>query len=214
MSNVKGRNVRIEVATTFGAPKSITAVSNANPGIATSVAHGLADGTAGFLEAMSGMEQLNDQAARVDAPATDTFALQGLNTTSVGTFVGPGTFTPATAWLTIAEATAYDIGGGAGNKLDATRLIDNIKQEDQGDLAAQTLNIKLLAQTVPSSALLALEAIAQAVGKALVRVTFSDGAVRLAYGEPSMSGESVSQGALGTGSIDFTVKGYVLKLAA
>lgn len=212
-TNVKGRNVRIEVATGFASATVVTAVTNANPGVATAASHGLADATAGYFDLVAGMEQLNGQAIRVDAPATNTFNLQGLNTTSMGVYTS-GSFYAATGWVTLAEATAYTIGGGAGTKLNATRLIDNITQEEQGSLAAQTLSIRVLAQTVPSTAGALLDSIAQATGKALIRITFPDGAVRLCYGEPSMAGEDVAQGALGTGSIDFTVKGFVLKLTA
>lgn len=213
MANVKGRNVRIEVATGFGAAIPVTAVTNANPGIATATAHGLSDAAAGYFDNVSGMEQLSGQAVRIDAPSANNFTLQGLNTTSMGVYLS-GSFYAASGWLTLAEATAYAIGGGAGTKLNATRLIDNLAQEEQGNLAAQTLQISLLAQTVPSTAGALLDSIAQATGRALVRITFPDGAVRLCYGEPSMSGEDVAQGALGTGSIDFTVKGFVLKLPA
>jgi hypothetical protein len=213
MSNVKGRNVRIEVATGFGSAIPVSAVTNANPGVATATAHGLALNSAGYFDLVSGMEQLNGQAIRVKNPLTNSFELQGLNTSQMGVYIS-GSFYAASGWVTLAEATAYTIGGGAGTKLNATRLIDNITQEEQGNLAAQTLSIRLLAQTVPSTAGALLDSIAQATGKALIRVTYSDGSVRLCYGEPSLAGEDVAQGALGTGSIDFTVKGFVLKLAA
>ena len=213
MANVKGRNVRIEIATGFGSAIPVTAVTNANPAVATAASHGLANNVVGYFDLVTGMEQLNGQAARVKNTATNTFELQGLNTSNMGVYTG-GNFYPASGWTTFAETTAYTIGGGAGTKLNATRLIDNLTQEEQGNLAAQTLSMRLLAQTVPSTAGALLDSIAQATGKALARVTFADGAVRIAYGEPSMAGEDVAQGALGTGTIDFTVKGFVLKLAA
>lgn len=213
MANVKGRNVRIEIASTFGSAITLSALTNANPGVATSTAHGLLAGAAGYMQNMVGIEQLNDQAFRVASPTANTFALQGLNTTSMGVFSAGQVF-PASAWVTLAEATGYTIGGGAGTKLNATRLIDVITQEEQGNLAAQTFAVRLLAQTVPSTAGALLDSIAQATGKALVRVTLHDGSVRLCYGEPSLSGEDVGQGALGTGTVDFAVKGFVLKVAA
>jgi hypothetical protein len=213
MANVKGRSVRIEIAQTFAAALAVTGISNANPGVATAAGHGLVDAEAGYFDNVVGMEQLTGQAARVNNPTGSTFELEGLNTTSMGVFTS-GNFFAATAWATLAEATAYTIGGGAGTKLNATRLIDTITQEEQGDLAAQTFQIKLLAQTVPSTAGALLDSIAQSVGIALVRVTLHDGAVRLLYGEPSLSGEDVGQGALGVGTVDFTVKGFVLKTPA
>ena len=63
-----GRNVRIEVSKTEVAAKTVTAVSLANPGIATSTAHGLLDGSVGYFTGVTGMSQLDGQAARVDTP--------------------------------------------------------------------------------------------------------------------------------------------------
>lgn len=211
---VKGRNVKVEIASTFGAPKSVTAVTNADPGVATSTAHALTDGTVGYFSAVGGMVQLEGQAARVDNPTTNAFDLQGLNTTGFSAFNGTANFTPATAWLTVSEATSYQIGGGAAEKLDTTTLIDVVKQEENGLLATQSVQIGTLAKTTLSAAMAKIEAAAQAGTKLLFRITLNDGAVRIFYGEPSLAGENVQKGQVGTGSFDVAVKGYVLKLAA
>jgi hypothetical protein len=51
----KGRNVRVEVATLFGTAKTVTAVSKANPGVASSAAHGLANASIGYFENVLGL---------------------------------------------------------------------------------------------------------------------------------------------------------------
>ena len=65
-----------------------------------------------------------------------------------------------------------------------------------------------------SAAMQLLEAAVQSGGAVVVRITFPSGAVRIFRGEPSLPGEDVQQGQIGTGSIDFAVKGFVLALAA
>ena len=57
MSNVKGRGVRVEIAATYAAAKTVTALTLANPGVATSAAHGLANDTVGYWTITSGMAQ-------------------------------------------------------------------------------------------------------------------------------------------------------------
>ena len=57
-----------------------------------------------------------------------------------------------------------------------------------------------------------VEAAAQGGTKLMVRITHPDGSLRLGYGEPSFPGEDVGQGAVGTGTLNFSVKGIVLKL--
>lgn len=214
MAVVKGRGVKVEIASAFATAVAVSAITQASPGVATATAHAQADGTVGYMSGLEGMVQLEGQAVRVDAPTTNNFTLQGLNTTNFASFSGSADFNPASAWVTLAEATSYSIGGGAAEKLNTTTLLDTIRQEENGLLAAQTLSLNVLAQTVPSAAMLLVESAAQAGTKLLLKITLPDGSLRIAYGEPSLPGEDVQQGAVGTGSMSFTVKGFILKLAA
>ena len=213
MSNVKGRGVRVEIAATYSGAKTVTAVTLANPGVATSTAHGLANDTVGYWTVTSGMPQLNGQATRVKNQATNTFELQGLDTTNFSAF-SAGTFTPVATWQTLAEATSYSIGGGASEKLDVTTLLDTTRQEEIGLLPVQNVTMNIIAQDTPSAAMLLLESAVQTQSRVTVRITLANGAVRVFRAEPSVPGEDVQQGAIGTGSLEFAVKGFVLKLSA
>jgi hypothetical protein len=213
MANVKGRGVKVEFAATFAAALAVTALTNANPAVATATAHGKANNSVGFMSGVTGMEQIEGQAVRLKNGTANTFELQGLNTTSFGTYTA-GDLTTAATWVTLAESTSYSIGGGSAEKLDATRLLDTVKIEEQGLLPTQTVNIGVLAQDTPSAAMQILQNAVQQGGSVLVRITLPNGAVRIFYGEPSLPGEDVQKGQLGTGSLDFTVKGVVLYLAA
>jgi Phage tail tube protein, TTP len=213
MANVKGRGVRVEIAATYAAAKVVTAVTLASPGVATSTAHGLANDTVGYWSGVTGMAQLEGQATRVKNQATNSFELQGLNTTNYSAFTG-GNFIPVATWSTLSEATSYSIGGGAAEKLDVTRLIDVTKQEEQGLLPVANVTMNVIAQDTPSAAMLLLESAVQSQGAVVVRITLPNGAVRVFRAEPSLPGEDVQSGQVGTGSLDMAVKGFVLKLAA
>lgn len=213
MANVKGRGVRVEIAATYSAAKVVTAVTLANPGVATSAAHAMANDTVGYWSSVAGMAQLEGQATRVKKQATNTFELQGLNTTNYSAFAA-GNFTPVATWATVSEATSYSIGGGAAEKLDVTRLIDITKQEEQGLLPVSNVSMNVIAQDTPSAAMLLLESAVQTQGAVVVRITLPNGSVRVYRAEPSLPGEDVQQGQVGTGSLDMAVKGFVLKLAA
>jgi hypothetical protein len=213
MANVKGRGIRVEIAATFGAAKVVTAVTKASPGVATSAAHALAANTVGYFNNVAGMVQLEKQACRVKNPVTNTFDLQGLNTAQYSDFIS-GDFIPVLTWQTLAETTSYRFGGGSAEKLNATRLIDIVTQEELGNLPADALNLGLLAQDTPSAAMLLFESAVQTQGICIVRITLGNNAVRICTIEPGLPGEDVQQGQLGTGSLDGAVKGLVLKLAA
>lgn len=213
MANVKGRGVKVEFAATFAAALALTEITNANPAVATAAAHTKTANMVGYLQSVVGMEKVEGQAVRIKAPTTNNFELQGLDTTNAGDFTS-GNLLTAASWVTLAESTNYSIGGGSAEKLDATRLIDTVKVEEQGLLPTQTVNIGVLAQDTPTAAMQVLQTAVQQGGTVLVRITLPNGAVRIFNGEPSLPGEDVQKGQLGTGQLDFTVKGVVLYLAA
>ena len=65
---------------TFAAAKTVTAISNASPAVATSVAHGYVDGDE--LLFTSGWELANNSIFRADQLTADTFGITGLNSSN------------------------------------------------------------------------------------------------------------------------------------
>lgn len=214
MANIKGRNVKVEVAATYASAITGVTISNANPGVATKTLHGLSNDAVGYFDSVSGMARMDGQAARVKNGTANTFETQGIDTTNFGAISGTCSFVPVATWETLAEATAYRAGGGSAEKLDVSRLIDVAKQEELGQLPSDSVSIDVLAQDTPSAAMLVFENAVQTQSLVLVRITLGNGAVRLFRGEPSLPGEEVRQGQIGTGSMDVTVRGLFLKLAA
>lgn len=210
MALIIGRGVRVEVAKTYGAAKAVTAVTLAKPGVATSAAHGLANKSAGYFDAVNGMAQLDGQAVRIANQATNTFELENIDTTNYPAFTG-GNFIPVTAWSTLGSSTGYQAGGGDAEKLDATTLLDDIKQEVNGLLAAQTVTIPINSEDVNSEALAIVEDAARASAYVVFRITYKTGATRIFRGQPSMPGENVQKSQIATGSFNVTVKGFITK---
>lgn len=208
-SPIIGRGVRIEVGKTEGAGKTVTAVTNAKPAVATSVAHGLLAKSIGYFKDVEGMVQLEGQAARLNPVTTDTFTLEDINSTDWPTFTDSALFVPVTAWATLSRATSYQIGGGDAEKLNATVLLDDIKQELNGLLATQTVSINLNSEDVSSEGMAIVKDAARRAQDLVFRITLKTGAVRVFRGQPSLPGENVQQGAIGTGSLSVTVRGFV-----
>lgn len=207
-----GRNVRVEISKTEAAAKVVSAVTQASPGVATSTAHALTDGSVGYFGTVSGMAQLEGQAVRVDAPAANTFELQGIKTTNFPAFSGTANFTPITAWSTLSRSASYKIGGGEADPIDITVLLDVIKKNANGLLAAQSVSIDLKLETQDDEALGLIRTAALEQAYLVFRITLSDNSQRIFRGQPSLPGEDVGQGALGTGTFNVTVSGAVLFL--
>lgn len=85
------------------ATKAITAITKANPGVVTSVAHGLVNGQEIFISGIVGMKELNGQFFTVANVTTDTFTLK----TIAGDAINTTNFLDYTSGGTI--ATVYEI---------------------------------------------------------------------------------------------------------
>lgn len=213
MASIVGRGVRIEIGTTEGTFKTVTAVTQANPGVATSTAHGLANKSLGYMRNVVGMVQLEGQAIRVANSAANTFELEDIETTDYPAFTG-GEFVPVTAWSTLGRITSYSKGGGDAERLDDTVLIDDIKQELNGLLAAESVTFNLNAPTISDAAMNIVRRTARKNGYLVFRITLKDGNVRFFRGQPSLPSEDVQRGSIGTGSFSVTIKGFVCEGAA
>lgn len=104
---------RFYFSKTFGSAKTITALSNAAPAVATSVGHGFTDGNEVVLT--SGWEDATDTVFKVDQLTADTFSLLGLNTTDTNfyaTGTGTGSAALVSAWTEIPQVLTIATSGG------------------------------------------------------------------------------------------------------
>lgn len=103
----------ISIASTYSASKTVTVATNANPCVMTSTTHGFTD--ADILEVRSGWSQLDQRILRLDAPATDTFALEGFNSSDTAKYPaggGIGSVRKITAWTQITQILESTSQGG------------------------------------------------------------------------------------------------------
>ncbi|MGN8346363.1 phage tail protein [Pseudomonas sp. SMV71] len=103
----------LEIAATYGAAIPVTALSNANPAVATAAAHGLTDGD--IIAVTSGWTRLNNRAARVADSDTGTFALENINTSNLQPYPagsGVGSVREVTGFVEIPQITDVNTSGG------------------------------------------------------------------------------------------------------
>lgn len=214
MTTPKGRGVRVEISNVEGTPVTVSAITQANPGVATSTAHGQANKTIGYLSGVEGMVQLEGQAVRVAAQAANTFELEDIETSDYPAFSDSCTFTPITSWHTLGRVTGWSQPEGAADPQDDTVLLDVVKQEVQGLLNAQTLTFNLRTQTISDTAMKALRRAARRQQYLCFRITLHDGNIRFFRGAPALPSENLETGGTGTGSFSVTVKGVICEGAA
>lgn len=168
----KWSNVAIAMQSALAAAKTITGISNASPGVVTSAAHGYANGDFVFLS-VQGMYQLNYRVARVASVATDTFALEGIDTTAFDTF-SSGTAEKITFGTSISTATSLSASGGDFDFIDTTTIHGNTKTQMPGLANPATYSFDNI-WDVSDTGLLAMKTASDAQAKRAFKFTFGTG---------------------------------------
>lgn len=116
----------MQLAASFSAAKLITAISNANPAVATALANDLVDGDIVLLESSWG--KLDGRAVRVADAESGSFALENISTENVDFYTaggGAGNFQSAATWVEITRITGVSMTGGEQQFLTAGYLSDD-----------------------------------------------------------------------------------------
>ena len=107
------KNTHVALATTYATAIAFSAITNANPAVATSTGHGLLDDA--IVAVTSGWSKLNDRVVKLVGVATNDFDFAGINTTSTANYpagAGAGTVAPITAWTSITQVLDLQSSGG------------------------------------------------------------------------------------------------------
>lgn len=100
------------VTTGWGTPKAITAITNANPAVVTSAAHGLADGDVVKLAGVGGMTEVNGGIFAVNVLTADTYELVHLDSMDYGVYTTGGTAAEG-VFSSTCQVTNYSGDSGA-----------------------------------------------------------------------------------------------------
>lgn len=82
------------------AARTITSITQANPAIVTSAAHGFANGDSVLIQGVAGMTTLNNRHFTVSGVTGNTFQLSGLNSTALTEYASGGTASKITTLTT------------------------------------------------------------------------------------------------------------------
>jgi hypothetical protein len=169
---VKWSGVQVAIQSALAAADTISAITKANPGVVTATAHGLNNGDYVKLT-VQGMYQVDSRVFRVANKTTDTFELEGENTTAYDTFTS-GSAEAITFGTTMTTAVGLQASGGDFDFIDVTTIHDNVKKQVPGAAAAGVYTFDNLWD--PSdTALAALKAASDNQAQRCIRFTFAGG---------------------------------------
>lgn len=96
--------------------KNITAITNANPAVVTSAAHGYSNGDRVVINSVGGMLEVNNQEFQIANVTTDTFELQGINSAGFEAYTSGGTVSKIIEVTTpYTEAQLFELDYGQTN---------------------------------------------------------------------------------------------------
>jgi Phage tail tube protein, TTP len=123
------KSVGVSFQSALGSPATITAITKANPGVASCV-NSFSAGDYVLLS-IQGMRQLDNRVVRVLSPSGSAFSIEGIDTTLFDTF-SSGTATKITFGNTVDTATSMAASGGDFAFIDVTTIHQNAKSQVPG----------------------------------------------------------------------------------
>ena len=165
-------NVAVAMQSALAAADTITGITKASPGVVTATSHGLSNGDYVFLS-VSGMHQLNDRVVRVAGVTTNTFELEGVDTTAFDTF-SSGTAEAITFGTSITTAASISSSGGGFDFIDTTTIHDNVKSQTPGLPASLTYTMEHIWDPA-NAGQIAMKSASDAQAKRAFKFTFGTG---------------------------------------
>lgn len=167
---------RLFLGTALATEVSITAITNANPAVASAVAHGYTDGD--YLAMTSPWAQLDGMILRVEGSSTDDFELGGFDTTNTTNFPAETNTAKAkkvTTWLEIPKITQPAMNGGDQQFYQFQYLAERIQRQIPTVKNAKSLSMQITDDGGDSAIFAALVAADRSLTPQPVRLVLANG---------------------------------------
>lgn len=164
------------IASTFGAPITTTAVSNASPAVVTANAHGLTNGD--VVEVTSGWGRLNKRYFEVVGVTTNTFNLRDMDTTSTAIYpagTGVGSVRKVNAFTQITTVMNPQTQGGDPRQVTYRFLESDVEYSINDGFAASTFSMELDADSIGTAGYTALKGFTDVQSDTCLRINLPNG---------------------------------------
>jgi hypothetical protein len=172
---------------TFAAAKTISAVTNANPAVATSTAHGYTSGDEILLT--SGWEDATDSVFQIEVVDANSFKILGLDSVNTGFFAvggGVGTAQKISGWTAIPQVLTISASGGDARFTTVSPLAKRNSINIPTGFNATSITLSL-AHDAANANYKTMLGISRNLSKVAFKQTISGGAVTYGYGYMNVS---------------------------
>lgn len=177
----------VTLSTTLGSAKTVSALTNANPGVATSTAHGFVNGDIVLMN--SGWSNLNQKAVRVAGSIANAFNLDGIDTSLTSLYPagsGTGSASLVGGFTQISQIMGLTTQGGDQQYATFSFLEQNFETQLPTVFSAQSISLEI-ADDPSLSGYIALKAAADARAFRVLKLQLPDGSFILYYGQISFN---------------------------
>lgn len=165
------------IASGYGAVKTMSALSNANPGVATlQASHGVVEGD--FIEVTSGWSRLTDKIVRAGTVSTNDVNLEGIDTSLTSIYpagAGTGSVREITGWTQLSQILNSSSSGGEQQFLEYQFLEADAQKRIPTFKSAAGLSLSIADDPTLAGYILASQANDDRLQRA-VRITLPSGA--------------------------------------
>ena len=172
---------------TFASAKTITALTNANPAVATSTAHGYATNDEILLT--SGWEDATDSVYKVTVIDANSFSIQGLDTSNTSFFpagTGTGSAQKLSGWTAIPQVLTINSSGGDARFTDVAPLTRRNAVKIPTGFNATSVTLSL-AHDASNANYQTMLGISRSLTKVAFKQVISGGATTYGYGYMNVS---------------------------
>ncbi len=166
------------IASAYGSAKTTTIVTNAAEAVVTSASHGYSNG--GIVEVTSGWGRLNKRAFRIKSATTDTFVLEGADTSNTTFFPagsGLGSVRLVSTFTQIQQVLGINSSGGDPKNVTYKYLESDVELNINDGFAAQQMSLELDADSIGTAGYTALKTLTDVQSDTCLRVNTRNGAV-------------------------------------
>lgn len=170
----------VAIASGYGASKTMSALTNANPGVATlEASHGVSTGD--FIEVTSGWSRLTEKVVRAGVVATNDVPLEGIDTSLTSIYPtggGTGSVREITGWTQLSQVLSSSSSGGEQQFLEYQLLEADAQKRIPTFKSAAGLTFSIADDPTLAGYILASTANDDRLARA-VKITLPSGAIIL-----------------------------------
>lgn len=168
------------VASTIASAKNTTVVTNASEAVVTSAAHGYSNGD--FVLVTSGWGRLNKRAFRIKSVTTDTFVLEGCDTTNTTFFpagTGIGTVSKVSTFTQITTVMRPNSSGGDPKTVAYKFIESDVEYSINDGFTATNYGFDLDADAIGTAGYTALKTLTDVQTDTIMKMVTRSGSILL-----------------------------------